>query len=82
MEETKKAKIRSTNLEVLRIVSMILILLHHFYDNNIILDYQNITIHQLIVQILSVGGKIGVNCFMLITGYFMIESKFKIKKLL
>lgn len=82
MEETKKAKVRSTNLEILRIVSMILILLHHFYDNNIILDYQNITIHQLIVQILSIGGKIGVNCFMLITGYFMIESKFKIKKLL
>ena len=83
MERTEeKPKLRNSNLEILRIVSMILILFHHFYYNNINLDYSNLTINQFIVQFLSSAGKIGVNCFVLITGYFTIESKFKIKKLL
>lgn len=73
---------RESKLELLRIFSMILIIVHHFYYNNIILDYTNLNLNQFIVQILSVGGKIGVNCFVLITGYFMINSKFKLKKLL
>lgn len=83
MEEIgEKPKVRNSNLEILRIISMILILFHHFYYNNINLDYSNLTINQFIVQFLSSAGKIGVNCFILITGYFMIESKFKMKKLL
>lgn len=80
MEATKK--IRYSNLEILRIISMLLILLHHFYYNNISLDYSNLTVNQFLVQFLSTGGKIGVNCFVIITGYFMIQSKFKLRKML
>ena len=74
-------KVRSSNLELLRIVSMILIVLHHYAYNNFTFT-SDITLNKLIIQILLIGGKIGVNCFILITGYFMINSKFKIKKLL
>lgn len=81
-DKNQKINTRESKLELLRIFSMILILLHHFYYSNIILDYTNLNLNQFIVQILSVGGKIGVNCFVLITGYFMINSKFKLKKLL
>lgn len=82
MKIGEKQKVRNSNLEILRIISMILILFHHFYYNNINLDYSNLTINQFIIQFLSSAGKIGVNCFILISGYFMIESKFKMKKLL
>lgn len=74
---------RQSNLELLRIVSMLLIILHHFYvHGNIIFESSTITIKELIIQWLSMGGKIGVNLFVITTGYFMINSNFKIKKLL
>ncbi len=41
---------RQSNLELLRIVSMILIILHHFYvHGNIILDYDDIKIREVIM---------------------------------
>lgn len=73
---------RESNLELLRIISMILIVAHHF-ALNINYDFgQNIFWNRSIVDILSVGGKIGVNCFVLISGFYMVKSKFKIKKLI
>lgn len=74
-------KIRKSNFELLRIIAMFLILFHHFYYNNFNFDYSNITISQFIVQFLSSFGKVGVCIFILITGYFSVESKFKLKKL-
>ena len=74
---------RSSNLELLRILSMILIIMHHYsVHGGFSLIDQTLTINKLFVQILSLGGKIGVVCFILITGYFMINSSFKFKKLL
>lgn len=43
---------------------------------------ESLTANKLIIQFLSVGGKIGANAFVIITGYFLVNSKFKIKKLL
>ena len=40
-----------------------------------------ITINKMIIQFLSIGGEIGVNCFILISGYFLVDSQFKTKKL-
>ena len=34
------------------------------------------------VEMLSFGGKIGVNCFVLITGYFMVHGHLKVQSLL
>ena len=55
MEKTAE---RKSNLELLRIISMILILLHHFYYNNFEFEYSNININQCIVQFLSTFGKV------------------------
>ncbi len=78
LNENKKA--RQSNLELLRIFSMLLIVLHHYSYGNFTFS-NDITTNKVIIQILLIGGKIGVNCFVLITGYFMINSKFKLKKL-
>lgn len=77
-----KRKIRQSNFELLRIIAMFLILFHHFYYNNFNFDYAKITIPQFIIQFLSSFGKVGVCIFILITGYFSVDSKFKLKKLL
>ena len=70
---------RRSNLELLRIVSMILIVAHHYsVHGGFILP--NMDFNKAFIQILSLGGKLGVDCFVLITGYFMIESKFHLEK--
>ena len=44
---------RMSNFELLKIISIIFVLFHHFYYNNFELDYTNIKINQIIIQILS-----------------------------
>ncbi len=75
-------KKRISNLELLRIVSMFLIVLHHcslFAFPNI--DWAG-SFNKTVVDWLSLGGKLGVNCFILISGYFMAHSKFTLQKFL
>lgn len=77
-------KKRQSNIELLRIISMILILAHHFSVHggfNILKT--SFTINRLWIQFLQFGGKIGVNIFVIISGYFLITSKgIKISKVL
>lgn len=71
-----KVKIRNSNLELLRIFSMALIIMHHYACHS------NLgIISPVIHQVLLWGGKIGVMSFLLITGYFQVNSNFKSKKL-
>lgn len=71
---------RQSNIELLRIVAMFMIILHHyclfggFFEQ---FDFTHITANTLLVQFFSLGGKIGVNIFFLITGYFMIDKVMK-----
>lgn len=74
-------KQRSSNLELYRIICMFLILAHHFtqyfYLSN--LPYCDKTIF---LNILGMWGKTGINCFLMITGYFMCKSDITIRKFL
>lgn len=75
-------KTRQSNMELLRIISIILIIMHHF-SLYIGLNFDHtITINRLIIQFFTIGGKVGVTCFLLISGYFMVNNNFKVKKLL
>lgn len=74
---------RNTNLEVLRILSMLLIVMHHYaVHSNFHLDASTISGNELLISFLYSGGKLGVNCFVLITGFFLVKSSFKIEKLI
>lgn len=81
MKKTAK-KERNSNLELLRIVSMLLIIAHHFskFGGWPYIRYSQISASFL--DFLQIGGKIGVICFIMITGYFSLQSKFDIRKLL
>lgn len=75
-------KERNSSLEILRILSMFLIVMHHYsIHGGFNLNDQSLNLNKLLIQILSLGGKLGVNCFVLVSGYFLIESKFKLKKI-
>lgn len=74
--------VRNTNIEILRILSMLLIVMHHYsVHGGFVLDQNIISFNNFLVQFLHAGGKLGVDIFVLITGFFLIESSFKAKKL-
>ena len=74
-------KVRSSNIELFRILSMIAIVLSHYVYHGGLL-YQPISGNQILAQLLKIGGKLGVTCFVLISAYYLLESKFKIQKVL
>lgn len=82
MKTKRINKERNSNLEILRIISMILIVMHHYSVHGFSLNNLDYSFNKYIIDFLYLGGKLGVNCFILISGYFMINSKFTIKKLL
>ena len=75
-------KNRDSNIEMLRIIAMLFILFHHYalYNSLYNLDVSNM--NKYIGIILFSLGKIGVNIFILITGYFSIKKIFSKKKLI
>ena len=79
-------KKRVSKFELLRIIAMYLIVLHHSIVHGVLnveinseLKYPSATI---LATILGTGGKIGVFVFVLITGYFMINSKISLGKVI
>ena len=72
---------RNSNIELLRIVSMVLIVMFHFSVHGAWPEGGPLS-SDTAVEMLSFGGKIGVNCFVLITGYFMAHGRLKVQSLL
>ena len=70
---SKVRKNRQSNIELLRIVSMLMIVASHYSIHGEFEFNTGITIPKLWVQWLQLGGGIGVNIFMLISGYFLIN---------
>lgn len=75
-------KIRSSNIEILRIISILMITATHVAsqigtDGTSAFSGQNLSYY-----FMHLGGEFGVMCFVLITGYFTCTAKFKIEKLL
>lgn len=80
--EQREKKIRNSNLEILRIISMVLVVAHHYSIHGFETIEMTYGLNRFVAGILSLGGKLGVACFILISGYFMVQSKFTLKKLL
>jgi len=81
------SKVRKSNLELYRIIIMLLIIAHHYVVNSgltsaggpIIADPTSAK--SLFLLLFGAWGKTGINCFVLITGYFMCKSQITFKKL-
>lgn len=74
--QTDRQTTRQSNFELLRIVAMLMIVLHHFaYHGGFEYDSTTLSIPRFWFNFIIMGGKIGVNIFVLISGYFLIQSK-------
>lgn len=82
----KTQKKRSSNLELFRIVSMLAIIAHHYVVNSGLTESNGMIFSQItnwrsiFLLIFGAWGKTGINCFILITGYFMCKSNISIRK--
>jgi len=73
---------RNSAIEFLRIISLFLIVLGHFsYHSKWYYNPNRFSVIESSVHSLWIGGKLGVNLFVLISSYFLIKSKFKLKSL-
>lgn len=74
---------RQSNIELLRIIAMFMIIFHHyclfggFFEQY---DLTTLTPNTVLTQFFALGGKIGVNIFFLITGYFMVYKTMRPQK--
>ena len=77
---------RSSNLELYRIVSMLMIVAHHYVVNSGLFDSGGpmvsnpISANTLFLALFGAWGKVGINCFLMITGYFMCTSHITVRK--
>lgn len=84
-EVNKVENKRESNIELYRIVLMLLIIAHHYVLNSGLIEvmYENpLSGKSIFLFLFGAWGKIGINCFLLITGYFMCKSKITVKKFL
>lgn len=73
---------RNSSIELLRIISMFFIIGHHLSIHSGLQLLDSLDINTIWVKILSVGGKWGVDIFVLISSYFSIDTQFKPKKII
>lgn len=79
-------KKRDSNLELYRIIVMFAIVAHHYVVNSGLMTSINernaLAANSLFLLLFGCWGKIGINCFVLITGYFMCKSNITPRKFL
>lgn len=76
---------RSSNIELFRIIMMLSIVAHHYVVNSGVLDAISeppYLWYHYFLYVFGMWGKIGINCFVLITGYFMCKSDITVRKFL
>lgn len=76
-------KPRNSNLELYRIICMLMIVAHHYVVNSGVRDSMSsnpTALNSIFLYLFGAWGKTGINCFMLITGYYMCTSKITLRK--
>ncbi|MDO5557641.1 MAG: acyltransferase family protein [Clostridia bacterium] len=77
----KSREKRNSSLELLRIMGMFSIIIFHYaYHGGFNFNANEGNI--VIIWVLTIGGKLACDIFILITGYFLIESKMNYTKLI
>ncbi|MCI9275894.1 MAG: acyltransferase [Clostridia bacterium] len=82
ISEVKKEKTREINMELFRILSMFFVVMTHCMMHSEVIAKLGIQDSNFVmVQILKSISWMCNTCFILITGYYMVNSKFKIKRI-
>lgn len=82
MKTDSKARLntRSSNFELLRILCMIMIISAHYMYHGGMID-NGTSVNQVFAIFLRIGGKLGVNIFVLISAYFLSAQPFKFERI-
>ena len=78
---------RRSNLELYRIITMLFIIAHHYVVHSGLrglgpVAEDPLSFHSMFILVFGAWGKTGINCFILITGYFMCTRNITLKKFL
>lgn len=77
---------RNSNIELFRILTMLLIIAHHYVVNSGLLGTNGpmrmypLSLRTVLLYLFGAWGKTGINCFVLISGYFMCTTRITTKK--
>ncbi|MGN0620904.1 MAG: acyltransferase family protein [Porcipelethomonas sp.] len=81
----KDVKKRDSSIELFRIITMMIIVASHYVINFGLMDKiceNPLSPNSIFLLLFGWGGKTGINCFVMITGYFMCKSNITVKKFL
>ena len=79
----EKTNIRESNIELLRIIGMLMVIAHHFVVNSGIMDAFEVgstSANYVFLTLWGMWGKTGINIYILISGYFMCTSSLTIRR--
>lgn len=74
-------KIRTSNLELLRIIAMFMIMFLHYSNRSGGTSSQN-TFNYVFSVFVGTGGRTAVNIFVIIGSWFLIDGKFKVDRII
>ena len=79
----EKTNIRKSNIELLRIIGMLMIIAHHYVVNSGIMnafEVGNTSMNYIFLTLWGMWGKTGINVFILVSGFFMCTSSLTIRR--
>lgn len=75
--------VRQTNFELMRVIAMIMVIMLHALGHGGVLEqYEFDSVGYIFMWFIETLSYVSVNLFVLITGYFMINSNFKISRVI
>lgn len=78
---SEKSKSRNTNIELVRIIAMLFIIMGHFVGQTNF-NQDSTSVNGILITLLSCGARIFTNVFLIIGVWFMVDSRFGAKKIL
>lgn len=77
-------KMRMANIELLRILAMMMVVMLHYLSKGGVLPAMTgqLTVNGYLAHVLETFSIVAVNVYMLISGFFLVESGFKCKRLI
>lgn len=73
---------RHIGLDLLRIIAMLMIVMQHFLTHNAALSGEMVSLNYYVGMFIRTICSVAVDCYFLITGYFMITHKARIEKVI
>lgn len=74
-------KERNANIDLLRIIAMLMIVAHHYTSFGFFDEELYASRNKLFVDLIGNWGHVGVDAFAMIAGYYMVGARLRIKKL-